>query len=370
MTSIVNLFDGSIRDNRLLIPVNESVYDNETEIQRRIELALDFKIFSRDVLGDAYIEDEKRTTVLRSVFKVGIAPSRTKQFTPPYTPTGTPEEKKKLYFEKIFLNITKSIYENSSELGFKMTFSSPTLKDLEYDKAVTKDYFLIIGSGIAAFIILFTKTLYILTSLSVLLQCLATHLATYMLFIARFGVENLSMLHILSFFYVVSASTNQFFHQYATWQIVTLLDLEPKDKMVTFMKTGASTMFFIMLARLAAFLPMIILPYGILKSLTVLNSMSIVLIFLLGLFYITPTLLLNIMYMADKVIFCCKLTNVKCLRSKPLAKIFANVFFKIISKQNAAFSLVVMSIILMCGGCATFITFEFKEVTASQVLLN
>ena len=370
MTSIINLFDGTLPGADFKVPDTGDIYNNKPEIKKRIKIAVErasLKTFKREVFGDAYDTFAKKTTALRSVLKVGIAPRRNKIFTPPYNPVGTPQEKKKLYFSNIFLNFTKTIYENATRLGFKLTYSSTTLKDMEFDAAVSKDYFLVIWSALSAFLLLYVRTLYILTSLSVLLQCLATHLATYMIFIARFGVGNLSMLHILSFFYVVSASTNQFFHQYATWQIVVLHKSEPKDKLVNYMKTAASSVFFIMLSRLAAFLPLIILPYGVLKSLAVLNCMSIVLVFILGLFYVMPTLLMNLLFLSDKLILCCKCAPLNCLKTNLFAKIFGNVFYHLVSKQFPSFCFTVLSLMLSCSTSAVFATYDFKAVIASEV---
>ena len=370
MRSIINLFDGTYTS--LGFP---SICDNCTDrfanASAKIAKALttpQLVFFMRDILGDAYNVDTGKTTILHSIMKVGIAPTgeRTSAKTA-FKPKGTHQEKKEQYFSKVFIPYANSVFDNSSELGFKLTYSSPTLKDMEYNSAVRKDYFLVIGSGSAAFLILFVKTFYILTSFAVLLQSMATYLASYMIFIEWFGLENLSMLHILSFFYVVSASTNQFFHQFATWQVIYLLDLKPRDKMATFMKTGASSLLFSMLCRICGFSTMVFLKSAILRFLAFKNIISIIIAFLLSILYITPTLLLNIMYGADKVIFCCKCAKMNFLKKRPISKFFANTYFKIVSNTLFAFSIIVLSIIISCAAVFLFAIFDFNEVKASQV---
>ena len=371
--SIINLFDGTFTSEGFPA-ICDNCTDRFANASAKIVKAFnttELTFFLRDVLGDAYNEDTGKTTVLRSILKVGIAPTGDDRLAAvtPFKPSGTHEEKKKLYFSKVFIPYANNLYANSSELGlgFKVTFTSPTLKDMEYISAVRKDYFLVIGSGSVAFVILFVKTFYILTSFAVLVQCMATFLASYMIFIAWFGLENLSMLHILSFYYVVSAVTNQFFHQFANWQINNLLDMEPKDKMVTFMKTGASSLLFSMLCRICGFSTMMFLQSAILRFLAFKNVLSIMISFLLCIFYVTPTLLLNIMYGAEKVIFCCKCTKMKFLKKRPISQFFANTFFKIVSNTQFAFAIIVSSIIISCFSVFLFALFDFDRVRANQV---
>ena len=373
LRSIINLFDGTFTSEGFPA-ICDNCTDRFANASAKIVKAFnttELTFFLRDVLGDAYNEDTGKTTVVRSIFKVGIAPTGNDRLAAvtPFKPTGTHEEKKKLYFSKVFIPYANNLYANSSELGlgFKVTFTSPTLKDMEYISAVRKDYFLVIGSGSVALVILFVKTFYLLTSFAVLLQSMATYLASYMIFIEWFGLENLSMLHILSFFYVVSASTNQFFHQFATWQVIYLLDLKPRDKMATFMKTGASSLLFSMLCRICGFSTMVFLKSAILRFLAFKNIISIIIAFLLSILYITPTLLLNIMYGADKVIFCCKCAKMNFLKKRPISKFFANTYFKIVSNTLFAFSIIVLSIIISCAAVFLFAIFDFNEVKASQV---
>ena len=120
------------------------------------------------------------------------------------------------------------------------------------------------------------------------------------------------------------------------------------------MKTGASSLLFSMLCRICGFSTMVFLKSAILRFLAFKNIISIIIAFLLSMLYITPTLLLDIMYGAGKTILCDKFVKLKFLKKRPVSKFFAKTFYKIVSNGTFAFFIIVISITISFGAVVLF----------------